>query len=367
MSPDIEPKPRVQVAWTGDKQAERVDRIPIAARPGQRPVVVMSLGKATNPDISLPDLEPGDELRIGVDLEVTTDLTPKQAAENAKTGGRPAGEPYDYAPAVVAQLLIAADDEINQPAKGKAIALGESERMKLTHDQHHGLFVFERSFQVPREGLPWRSASRVNLVVSASHERAEDGHILIVGQNEFDGSIEGDMGALCAVRIRPASTLPPKPAVERKVVTKAFPIQEDTHKVVSSLGLANLRENEQLLIRSTVKASARDGGVAGRLKSRLFLADDVGQKEPDGKSYAASISTSSGRVTKANGTNCLPDDGEITLRKIGVLRIEKDAEKPVRLNLAAQAGDPEKCGKKESLAVVSAELEVVRFPPSWRG
>lgn len=329
--------------------------------------MVISWGRSDNDETSLPDLEPGDELEVGVELEVTVDLTPKQAAENARHGGKPTGKPYDYAPAVVAALLLSGDPEETDPKAEKALPIGEAERLKLSHEQHHGLFVFSRKLRVSKAGLPWRSGTRVNLVLSASHSRAEPGQVLLIGQNEFDGSVETDMAALCAIRFRPAGGDLPRAKFERDLQVSALPIAQSEWKVVSALRLSGLSKGEQLLARAELKASTRSCGSVGRLKARLFLADTPTQREPSGQSYAASVSSSTGHLTKANGSNCLPDSREQTFRKIGVLRITRAVERPLYLNLSVQTGNPEKRPDPGDLELVAAELGVTRFDARQAG
>lgn len=361
------PKSLIRVSWTGNGPVEKISMLPITAQPGEGRAVVVSWGRSNNAETSLPDLEPGDELEVGVELEVTTDLTVKEAEENARDGGKPTGRPYDFAPTVVVDLLLTGDADAAGPGDGKAMRIGDSERLKLSHDQHHGLFVFSRKLRVPREGLPWRSETRVNLVASASHAEAKPGQVLLVGQNEFDGSVETDMTALCAIRFRPAGGEVPQAQSERELQVKALPIDESEWKVVTAMRLGDLRKNEQMLARAELKTSTKSCGSIGRVKTRLFLADKPEQREPDGKSHAASVSSSTGHLTKANGSNCLPDSREQTFRKIGVLQIKRDVERPVYLNLAVQTGNPKKRPDPGDLAVVAAELSVTRFDPKHAG
>jgi hypothetical protein len=83
----------LKVSWTGNGVAERTDLVDIEIPPGHSQVI-MSLGRGTDADTSLPDLHPGDQLEVSAELEVTTDLTTDELALNRGKGC--AGQPYDY-------------------------------------------------------------------------------------------------------------------------------------------------------------------------------------------------------------------------------------------------------------------------------
>lgn len=167
--------PKVRTSSTLDDGIELVDRLPIGTLRNQKPVVAMSIGASDDPDCSVPDLRGGDRLEVFAELEVTVDLTPTELAENARSGGRATGEPYDFAPAVTAQLLLASSPEA-ATAGPRALTIGNASRIKLDHDQHHAVFVFDGAtdgafVDAPSRGLPWPGRSYVNLVLSASQAR----------------------------------------------------------------------------------------------------------------------------------------------------------------------------------------------------
>jgi hypothetical protein len=359
------PETRIRIGWSGRAQAELVETIPITKTPGERRVVVMSLGPDKDPDSCLPDLEGGDRLEVEVEVEVTTDL----ATAQARTDGPAVGQPYDYAPAVVAELVLAQDRGSTGPKAGEAIGFGESERLKLDHTQHHGVLSFQSALRLPAGGVPWKPGSHLNLVLSASHENAGNGELLLIGQNEPGGKVSGDMGAICAIRVRPGATDRPKPSEQTKrLVNSKLPLQGEVKRVIYSLPLKDLKKNEQLLVAGRVDASAAGLGYPARLKNRAFLADSPDQVEPDGKGYAASIASAAAQVGKANGFNCLPDHRQVSYSKRGVVRMLDDSRKTLYLNIAGVAGDPEKHGRPDSLELLeSGELSVTRISPGAFG
>lgn len=361
----------VRVSWTGNGEVERIDKIPITTEPAQKRFTVITFGPGRDVDTSLPDLKAGDRLEICAELEVTTDLTPRQARDNPTV--KPAGVTYDYAPEVVAQLLLARGPEVVTASRGQGVALGGAQRMKLSHEQHHGVFVFDGAgdgsiFKLPAAGLSWDTASYVNLVLSASHPAAKSGNVLLVGQNEPDGSVEGDMGAICAIRYRPAKQTPPAPIIETHNRVTSLPLQGEVKRVVYSLALKELQANEQLRVRVDLDTSARSIGYPARLKTRVFLADSPAQLDPDGRAHANEVASSKGQITKGNGFNCLPGSASVRYSKVGVLRMVANAKRPLYLNVVAVAGDPEKRGRPDSVTVLpTGRVSVTRYSPAALG
>lgn len=131
-------------------------------------------------------------------------------------------------------------------------------------------------------------------------------------------------------------------------------------QVIYSIPLKHLEANEQLRVEALIDAEV-SGSHRGRLRTEVFLADGPNQSEPAGKSYAASISSGKGKLTRGNGSNCLP--GETTrFRKTGTVRIAKQATKPVYLNVACTTGNPTKAADPGSIRLLSGgRLSVVRF------
>lgn len=190
-----------------------------------------------------------------------------------------------------------------------------------------------------------------------------DGHELLVGQNEPDGSVVGDMGAICAIRTRPAEQRAPRASVQKGCLVADLPLQGDVKRVIHSMPLDDLKRDEQIRIRADLDACSKHLGYAARLKSRIFLADSPGQLEPDGSSHACEVGSEKGQITKGNGSNCLPDSASVDFTKVGVLRVVKDARKRLHLNVVAVAGDPEKKGRDDSVRLLpTSRLRVIRYP-----
>ena len=353
--------PKVRVGSTGNRPELR-ETIPITKQPGRQRRVAMSFGPATQTDSPLPDLRPGDQLLAFAELEVTTD------AKDKNHPGR-IGNAYKYAPKVEARLLLAANDALTEEKPGKAIALAPPWREQVSHERHHGVVVFPKGqFKVPRKGLPWSGASHINLVLGASHEKAKQGDLLLVGQNELTPVVVQDMAGIRVVRLRPGRQPAQPPVRDLNCRINGIPVAK-LQTLVFSHRLDDLRQGEQLVVKARLTTDASSLGYAARISSRLFLADAEDQLDPGG-GVAGTVASWNGHLSKTTGFNCLPADGAQTTLKFGVLRVTADAGQPLFLNLVAVSADPfGGAGPGDLLPIVltGSFLEVTRFPPERDG
>lgn len=326
----------------------------------------MSIGGGDDP---VPDLRGGDRLEVLAEIEVTVDLTPAELAANSRSGGKATGKPYDFSPEVSAQLLLASSPSATT-AGPNALAIGPALRKQVSHDLHHAVFVFDgavdRAFlDIPAKGLAWTGRSYVNLVLSASHSAAKSGQVVIVGQNNFDGIPSTKMSSITLLRRRPAVQVDPTPTVNKPPTALSLPLAITSPRVIYSVPLANLKANEQIRAQAVIDAKV-SGLVRGRLSAEVFLADSPTQTGPIGKSYAASISSGKGKLTRSNGFNSLP---RVTTRyrKVGAIRITSNASKTVYLNVVCAAGNPSKSASPGSISLLSSSLTIHRFPPDRFG
>ncbi len=366
--PENSGKPIVRVSWTGNGVAELDDRISITKAPGSGMRVIMSFGTSKDPDESLPDLRPGDLLEVSAELEVTTDLTPEELKANGGKGC--ASKPYAYAPKLHASLLLAKDAKAVAEAKGQAVRIGATKTAVVDHHQHHWVIVFDRA-KLPVPSW-WSGNGVVNLVLDASNPEAASGHCLLVGQNEPDGTVGRDMSAISVCRLRPAGQ--PLPGWTRSATLKTTGLKireaERAWKVIYSMPLDNLTKDEQLRVHAKIVPSTKQLGLPARLSTRIFLADAPDRIEPD-DGYASRIASSKGRISKINGTNCLPDGKSPATEKIGVMRVAKSADKGKRLylNVVGVGGDPAKKARPGNQLALLPQgfLEMQRFAPSVCG
>ena len=355
---------KVRVSSSGNAVAELLDRVTIAPQAGGARAVAMRLGAGGDPDESLPDLRPGDMLQVSAELEVTTDLTPQQLADNNGKGC--ASHAYDYSPDLRALLLLTTDPAATRPSANVALRIGDPTDVTVTHDQHHWVVVFDRArLEVP---AGWPGQGTVNLVLDASNAGADPLDCLLVGQNEQDGSVERDMAMISACRIRPANfSMPAWTRATTTLRSQGLRVRknENDWRVIYSTPLTGLNKNEQVRVHANVVANAKPLGIPARLTTRVFLADSPGQTEPDA-GPASQLASAKGRVSKPNGSNCLPAGGPHVAEKVGAFRVlqNQSAGSTVHLNVVGQGGDPTKRAQAGAELSLKPQgfLDVQRIP-----
>jgi hypothetical protein len=350
-------RPRAQcsvfAAATGD-DAESEKTVPITKKEGEGSRVVMSLPlEGARPHSALA--APGDVLKVGVELEVTVDA--EQQADSYH-------DHYTYSPLVQAELLLASDPEKNKADPKNAIRLGGSKPERVGHALHHHVVVIEEQEANLGALVGHWAKAYLNLVLSAWDEQADGDQVLLVGENEPHGPPEGNKGRINVIRFRPQRPNEhPKRTTEEQA--KQVPLLKDQRTLLYSLRLDNLKANEQLWLEAELLTRSRLTFPA-RISTQLLIADSPKATSPGGQ--AAEICAFRGEVAKFNGTNCLPRDTHKT-HKLGVMRLRRDAGRPLYANLVATSSDPFRRGPGgENLEVLNGGyVQAVRYPASWTG
>jgi hypothetical protein len=344
----------VRVAATGS-DAELVATVPITRDPGETKVVVMRLGRGDRPLSSLPDLAGGDLLRVMAEVEVTTD---------SPTWGGGVGRPYDFAPSVEASLVLAGDPEATEADGRRAMALADPRRVEITHRQHHRTIVFaDAGVRVAAGGTPWTGPSSVNLVLSAHHPHAEEGQVLLVGENEPDGTVLPNKGRVSVVRLRRGADIRAEPAREDDPSVREIPVRKGERTVVYSLRIPDPEAHEQFAVRARMLTSAERLGFPARVSSRLILAEDPQQSEPGGR--LRGLAAFRGAISPLNGFNCIPGQGPCVTEKVGVAALRRGPDRDLFVNLVAVSADPfGGARRRDALEVAEGGfVEAVRYPP----
>jgi hypothetical protein len=347
--------PRVLVCATR-KPAELTKTLRITAKPGGVTQVVMRLGPGEVGIEPLPDLAPGDRLKVLVELEVTTDCATVKQGDCVQ-------QPYTFSPTVHARTLLADSPDAIQPRENHAL-LVHDEKATVTQEAHHRVFVFEPTpIEIPSSGLPWgRTQSYINVALDASHPSARKDQVLLIGENE-QGEVGQDKGRISVVRLRLDGQAPPNPKPTTQLRASRLSLDE-TKQAVFSVPLEDLQEDEQLVVGAALDSSARDLPYKARISTRLVLAD--GPDEVDTGKTARRISSFNGEISEHNGTNC-PAGATLTTRKVGILRMTKAAKETHYVNLVAESSDPEKHRTDKWLQLTRGSLAVTRYPAAWKG
>jgi hypothetical protein len=359
--PDEVPDGRIRVAAT-KKGSEKTLTVPVE-RSGERAHTVLSMSQRGSGHDSLPDLAPGDELQVSAEVEVTTDCKVKQ--------DDCIGPPYDYDPRVEARLLVADSEDATDGKPGHARVIDRQSRV-VDHDRHHDVFVFDDvTFPVPDQGMPWEGPTFVNVAISAKDRRAEDRHVVLIGQNEVDKKgkavVVGGMSGISVVRSRPANVKRPQAIRTDRRRADSIPVIKGETRVVYAQELKDLREGEQLVVKAEVKTSADHLTYPARVTLEVILAEEPKEAKPGNK--VRQITKTEGEICPRNGKNCLPNESSMTSSKAGVLRIEKDAKQPLHVLVLLTTGDPLKQREPgERLRVRDGgSLRIFRFPPEAAG
>ena len=355
---------RIELAVTDRVGVDRADTVPIATGP-DRGRVVISLGPAADRGHALPDLQPGDRLEAAAELEVALDNTVGPGGPPRSQAGS-VGVPYGYTPGIVAGLRLVAGSP--EAEAGAVIATGRAMPLRLTAGQRWARLLVEDAFRIGEHTAAALENARVELVISASHEDARPGHVLLLGggPNRRD---RDRAGQISVARLRPGSSKLPAGDETKQLRATELPAT-GVPRSAYSLPLPGLRRGEQLLVHSCLRANSTPAGRSLPVGTRLFLADSPTQAEPDERSYAALISPAAGRVVDGGLGDCQPGAGASSYRDVGVVRIRENAVRPVYLNVAAVAGEPGDLPEAATGAVDLVQggwLNVVRIAPTEPG
>jgi hypothetical protein len=305
--------PLVRVATSGD-HSELVKTLPITRKSGAEKRVVISLG----PD-RLPDLEQGDRVRVSAEFQVTGNC--------GHPDPRCIGPIYHYGPLLRGRLIIAADPNATGGPGTMTLAHPKHEACSQRRPdyEHHCVLVFTKAgFRVtPRLPCP-RDDCYVNFVADAHSPRAKDGDVLAVGGLRPDGTIPQDRGRINAIRYRGASPGDFGHRSQTKPLRRRLP-PDLRRRVAYSLRLKHLDKGEQLAVTATMRTDISKLRYAVRTSARLILADSPHSTKPS--RFVERVASSHGEISENNGSNCTQDEGTCATRKVGVLRIRRDAVK----------------------------------------
>lgn len=355
-SQDPEPEgPAALVAATSD-HAELVKTIPIAGGP-DAPRVVMSMGPG-----QLPDLIEGDRLRASAEVQITADCTFQRP--------RCAGPPYKYSPSLRGRLILADGAQVTGGAN--AIAIGDPDdnscHNRTGDREHHCMLVPRGGIDIGGgENLPCNLDScHVNLVVEAWSGSSGPADVVVVGGQRPNGTILQDKGRINVVRTRGGADLQAESISTSARVHKALPLNL-SKQVVYSQKLEGLRDREQLEVEVEMITNINYLPYATRTGARVILAK--GRQAVGQGRQVKEIAEFNGEIAENNGFNCTQAESPCLTRKVGVLKMKKDASGPLYVNVVAIVGPKNRpAGPGDQVKVSpSGEMRVTRFPPELFG
>jgi hypothetical protein len=347
--------PEVRVATTGNG-SELVRTLPITRRPGIAERVVMSMGPHT-----LPDLQPGDRVRITAEFQVTGNC--------GHPDPRCHGRIYHYAPDLTGRLILAGDAHATAGPGTVQVARTKHEEctQRRPDYEHHCVIVFtsRAGFEVS-EGLPCPlDGCYVNFVAGASDPHARRDDVLAVGGLRPDGTIPQDRGRINAVRYRNAG--PEAGRVIRAGQPRRRRLPPDLAKrVVYSAPLDRLVRDEQLAVSATMRTDISHLRYAVRTSARLILAEspNATRQSP----LVKRVAVGQGEISENNGSNCTQDEGTCISRKVGVAEIRRDSPRPLYVNLVTVLGPKvHKAHGDDRVIIRRGGIRVTRFPAELNG
>lgn len=357
-------QPRVLVGTTGNNSEIR-ETVPISKRAGKKPRSVMSLGPE-----GLPSMNPGNELEVLAELEVSTDCPSRMR--------RCVGTPYNYNPIVTTRLVLAPGQKVVRP--DRVLELDSQRRrcrQKSPNREHHCVFVYPNTaLQFPEASqLPCaqNGGCHLNMIVETHNPRAKRRDRLIVGQTTPQGDVVTDMGRLNVVR-KAASDREGDPAhrFTDTPLIDGVPIEKGRRDVVYSQELSDLRRDDQIVVKAHMynDISSLSYNIV-RIKSRLVLAPSPTATGPGPE--VRQITQPRGEIAEGNGFNCTQRRPRCLTLKVGVItmrRVPRDEQGnpiPLYVNLVADSARPG--GQTRSTLPILPEggLGTIVYPASMKG
>ncbi len=254
----------------------------------------------------LPDLQEGDRLHATAEVQITADCTFHRP--------RCTSSPYRYSPVIEGKLVLADGAQVT--------------------------------------GGP-------NAVTLSAPDRN-------VCHNQTNGAVLQDKGRINVVRLRGAAEQQATTLTTHARVHAALPLNL-SKQVVYSQKLEGLQDREQLEVEATMITQISYLPYATRVGARLILAK--GRQATGQGHQVKEIADFNGEIAENNGFNCTQAESPCLTRKVGVLKMRKDASGPLYVNLVAITGPKNRpAGPGDHVKIgKSGGLSVTRFPPALFG
>jgi hypothetical protein len=314
------PKPAQPVVATTGDNAELLQKVPIARKPGALDRVAMRLG----PDTFEP-IQAGDRLRVSGEVQMSTTCV--------APGPRCVGTGYNVNPTLTARIVLSASPDADSrvmPLSPTRTVLCKQQRPNRNH--HCTLAIPNNETVISNLGdLPCQpGACYAELIVGASNKNAKRGNVVVLGADQPDGSVVQDKGRLNVVQTHSGVGGPSESSTTDLVNTDLPLTVNDSEKrrVVYSMPLAGIQKGEVIAFDSRFTTSISAVHFNTFISSRVIAADDPTATKSKGPAKHA-LKTVKGQATESNGFNCtLGASGfpnPCTTVKAGAIRFDRDA------------------------------------------
>jgi hypothetical protein len=335
----------LQVATGDGNPPELVKTVPISRQPGGKKRVVLSVDPP-----ELGTIQPGDRVSATGELEVSVTCT--------EPSPQCVGKLYDFSPHVRGRVYLGHGQHSTGglPIGGwKKITCSQ----QLPNRNHHCVLVIDgpsRRIDSLSETPCEPGRCHLNLVLSAYHDNARVGDLLVIGGDQ-DSGIEQDKGRLNAAVYRPGD-MSAFPAARNPIVSK---MRRSAHvpvaghdgamspRVLYSVRLNHLQAGEQLVVDARAHVGIGNLPYNTLIRSQLLLTEGPGAV--DHKGLPGLVERNNGEADESNGFNCTRGASDFRtpclIHKVGIVKMVHDARThpfqdkgravPLYLNLVTSA------------------------------
>jgi hypothetical protein len=297
--------PGVDAVSTGS-HSELRKTVPIDRRADRARRVVLAMGPG-----KLTGLEVGDRISLSSEVQVTVDCDKPQP--------RCAGRPYRFDPKVTATLELAPRKSADAPSRVLARTRLTC-RQKLPNRQHHCPIAFDETVRVG-DDFPCRlDRCFATVVISAHSPRARGGERMVIGANKPSGRIVQNKSRLNAVLIE--SGVHGRRLATGRLLRRSLRLRPQ-RKVVLSQRVDELDRGDVLAVSASIRSDVRHFGYNALVGAQLVVA-----RGPRATSPSRLVRRSvwqEGLISPLNGTNCTPLQSPCPTRKVGVVKVRRDA------------------------------------------
>jgi hypothetical protein len=355
------------MATTGG-DAELIERVPIAKRPGARERVAMRLDPTALDTIAL-----GDRLRASGEVQISTTCVDQ--------GDRCVGTSYDFNPTLSARIVLSPSPQANSGYLPLSPSRGVLCKQRRPNRNHHCTIAIPNTETTITDlsALPCPpTACYVNLIVGATNKNSKKGNVVVLGADRPDGSVAQDKGRLNLVQSHAGVPAPAVSSSEALVSTELPLTITDSEKrrVVYSVPIAAPLKGEVLSFDASFLTGISALHFNTFISSRVIVAETP--TDTKSKGIAKNAVPLKGQATESNGFNCtLGASGyanPCTTVKAGAVEfsrdvVDKSTDAPATVYLNVLAGAKPLLAEKVdatdlvSLGALPGGLTVSRFTP----
>ena len=289
-------------------------------------------GEASVLSLALPQVKPGDRIRFNGEVTVTTTCVEELP--------RCIGRRYRFDPKLRARIVLAKEPgDAGGATRAVTKPVGVRCEQTRPNRNHHCPLVLREALKIGGlGGLPCPPAKcRLNMLLSAHHPDARKGHVVVVGADQPDGSVEGGKGRLSAAVVRHGADVREvaKKTTRRRV--RRLPASFDAgQRVVYSQRLRGLEKGDVLLTSGRVRTAIRN--LPYFVATKIAIATRPTARRP--KELADRFASRKGTATETNGFNCTVGPSAFQspclTKKEGLIVITRAPNRPLYVNVISR-------------------------------